>query len=57
MNLILCLSLADTIPFYSLQLLSFIFNLIETKIIKKDLIPSNYKIKDQYTIYSNIFTA
>jgi hypothetical protein len=56
-NLILCLSLADTIPFYSLQLLSFIFNLIETKIIKKDLIPSNYKIKDQYTIYSNIFTA
>lgn len=56
-NLLVCLSLSETITFYILQFLKFVIKIIESKIAKKSIIPDIIRIDDNYSIYSNISTA
>ena len=56
-NLLVCLSLSETLTYYILQFLTFIIKIIENKIAKKSIVPDTIRIDSNYTIYSNIVTA
>ena len=52
-NLLVCLSLSETITFYILQFLKFVIKIIENKIAKKSIILDIIRIDGNYSIYSN----
>ena len=56
LNLLVCISLSETLTFHILQFLTFVIKIIENKIAKKSIIPDMISIDSNYTVYSNTIT-